>query len=355
MKSRRWLPSLCFAFLVSSHAMAADSAKVLRYVIPAAESGFDPVAVHDLYSSQVLASVFETLYTYDYLARPVKLVPKTAEALPTITDGGKTWTIRLKKGIYFAPDAAFNGKQRELTMADYAYSIKRLIDPALRSPWNWLVEGKIVGLDDLARRAKQSGKFDYSAKIAGLELIDRYTLRIRLHAPDYNLGQILAHTPTSAVAQEVIEKYRDSNGHAMANPVGTGPYLLSGWTRGAKMVLTANPDYRGFIWNFEPGNDPADIKIAAAMKGKKMPQIGRVEISVIPEDQSRWLAFQKGEIALFTLDGPLAPRALDNGTLRPELVLLLASWATLAPVIFFAMARLTGQTVFVSRYLLFTS
>ncbi|MEA5097498.1 MAG: ABC transporter substrate-binding protein [Burkholderiaceae bacterium] len=315
----RWL-LMCLALCLPLRLVqAADPAKVLRTAIAAAETGFDPVASHDLYSSQINASVFETLFTYDYLARPAKLVPLTAQSMPHISDGGKTWTIRLKKGIYFAPDPAFGSQRRELTMADYAYSLKRLIDPNLRSPWSWLVEGKIVGLDALARQAKTSGRFDYDAKIAGLEMPDRYTLRIRLNAPDYNLGQILAHTPTAAVAREAIEKYRDANGHAMANPVGTGPYRLTSWVRGAKMVLEANPGYRGFIWNFAPGSDPGDRKIVAAMKGKKMPQIGRIEINVLPEDQSRWLAFQNGEIDLFNLDGPLAPRALHNGKLRPEL------------------------------------
>ena len=315
----RWLLSFCIACAASFHTHAADPGKVLRTVIPAAETGFDPIATHDLYSSQVVRSVLETLYSYDYLARPAKLVPQTAEAMPQITDQGKTWTIRLKKGIVFADDPAFGGKPRELVMADYVYSLKRLIDPKLRSPWSWLLEGKIIGLDALARDAKISGRFNYDAKIAGLELLDRYTLRIRLTAPDHNLGHILAHTPTSAVAREVVEKYRDANGHVMANPVGTGPYQLTSWTRGAKIVLTASPSYRGFIWDFAPGADPEDGKIIAAMKGKAMPQIGRVEISVVPEDQSRWLAFQNGEIDLFNLDGPLAPRAILNGKLRPEL------------------------------------
>ena len=315
----RWLMIWIALCLPLRLAVAADPAKVLRTVIPAAETGFDPVASHDMYSSQVNASVFEALFTYDYLARPAKLVPLTAQAMPQITHGGTVWTIRLKKGIYFAPDPAFNGHRRELTMADYAYVLKRLIDPALRSPWSWLVEGKIVGLDALAQQAKKRGKFDYDARVAGLELVDRYTLRIRLNAPDYNLGQILAHTPTVAVAREVIERYRDENGRAMANPVGTGPYRLTSWQRGAKMVLVANPDYRGFVWDFAPGSDPQDKAIVAAMKGKTMPQVGRVEISVVSEDQSRWLAFQNGEIDLFNLDGPLAPRALENGRLKPEL------------------------------------
>ena len=68
--------------------------------------------------------IFETLLTYDYLARPAKLVPLTAEALPQITDNGKTYTIKLRKGIYFTPDPAFKGKKRELVAEDYVYSLQ---------------------------------------------------------------------------------------------------------------------------------------------------------------------------------------------------------------------------------------
>ena len=124
---------------------AADMNKVIRQVFPAAETGFDPAAAHDLYSATVEQAIFETLLTYDYLARPAKLVPLTAEAMPVVTDNGKTYTIKLRKGIYFAPDPAFKGKKRELIAEDYAYELKRLIDPRTRSPWTWLVEGKIVG------------------------------------------------------------------------------------------------------------------------------------------------------------------------------------------------------------------
>ena len=298
----------------------ADPSKVLRYVFVAAETGFDPAIGRDLYSAQVTQSIFETLYTYDYLARPAKVVPLTAEALPEVSPDGKTYTIRLKKGIYFYPDPAFNGQRRELTMADYVYSYKRLFDPKLASPHTWLFEGKIVGLDTFAAQARTSGRYDYDAPIAGFELLDRYTLRIHLTQPDFNMGMILAHDPTSAVAREVVQKYGDASGQVMSNPVGTGPYRLTNWVRGAKMVLEPNPEFRGATWNFEAGSDPEDQKIVSQMKGKKIPQIGRVEIAVMVEDQSRWLAFQDDQIDLFQLEGALAPKALIKGKLRPELV-----------------------------------
>ena len=305
--------------LAAGAAAAADPGKVIRYVFPAGEEGFDPAAAHDLYSGTVEQAIFETLLTYDYLARPAKLVPMVAEALPEVTDNGQTYTFRIRKGIYFTPDPAFKGVKRELVADDFAFSIKRLVDPAIHSPWTWLVEGKIVGLDEQAAKAKKTGKFDYGAKVAGLEIVDRYTLRIRLTQPDYNMSYVLAHEPTSAVAHEVIAAYGDEGGRVMANPVGTGAYHLVQWIRSSKIVLEANPDYRGFVWDFQPGADPDDKRIVAEMKGKKMPQIGRVEISIMEEDQSRLLAFQNGELDLMNMEGPLAPKVLNGGTLTPDL------------------------------------
>jgi oligopeptide transport system substrate-binding protein len=301
-------------------AAAADMNKVIRYVFPAGEEGFDPAAAHDLYSGTVEQAIFETLLSYDYMARPSKLVPLTAEALPQITDNGQTYTLRIKKGIHFTPDPAFKGVKRELVADDYVYSLKRLMDPAIRSPWAWLLEGKVVGLDEVAAKAKQAGnKFDYGARVPGLEAIDRYTLRIRLNQPDYNLSYVLAHEPTSAVAREVVAAYGDEGGRIMSNPVGTGPYKLAKWIRSSKIFLEANPDYRGFVWDFKAGSDPEDARIVAEMKGKQMPQIGRVEISIMEEDQSRLLAFQNGELDLMNMEGPLAPKVLNGGTLVPEM------------------------------------
>jgi ABC-type transport system substrate-binding protein len=83
-------------------------------------------------------------------------------------------------------------------------------------------------------------------------------------------------------------------------------------------VLEANPNYRGFTWDFT-SQDPADQKLVAQMKGKKMPQVGRVEVSVIEEDQARWLAFQNRELDIMNMEGPLAPQAIVDGKIKPEL------------------------------------
>jgi ABC-type transport system substrate-binding protein len=296
----------------------ADPAKVLRTVFPVAETGFDPAAARDLYSNAIVEAVFERLYGYDYLASPARIIPEAAAALPEISDDGLTYTIRLRKGLHFTPDPAFKGKERELQAKDFIYSLMRLMDPAIASSHRWLLEGKIIGLDELAEKARKTGKFDYDAIVPGLQASDPYTLKIRLHRPDYNLPMILAYTATSAVAREVVEKYCDGQGQVMANPVGSGPYRLTEWVRGSRMVLEANPGYREHYWDSDPGADPEKQKIARQMKGKRIPQIGKVIVQVILEDQSRLLAFQKNETDLFQLYGGLAPQVLQDGKLKPE-------------------------------------
>jgi ABC-type transport system substrate-binding protein len=101
----------------------ADPAKVLRTAIMIAETGFDPQAAQDFYSNTINSAIFDPPYEYDYLARPHRIVPRAAESLPEISADGLTWTIRIKKGVYFADDPVFKGKKRELTAHDYVYTI----------------------------------------------------------------------------------------------------------------------------------------------------------------------------------------------------------------------------------------
>ena len=308
----------CLLLCSASAFAAADPRKVVRDVFPVAETGFDPAAMHDLYSASIIRAIFETLYTYDYLARPSKIVPQTADGMPQITDDGRTYTVKLQRGIYFASDPVFGGRKRELTADDVVYSYKRIADPRLKSPWVFLLEGKFVGLDEEIAAAKKSGRFNYDKTIPGMEAVDRYTVRFRLKETDYNLPYVKAHETTALVAREVVEKYGESDGRTMGNPVGTGPYKLGQWVRSSKIVLEANPGYRGFTWDFK-AQQPGDDKLVAQMKGKKMPQVGRVEVYIMEEDQSRWLAFQNGELDIMNMEGPMAPNAIQDGKIKPEL------------------------------------
>ncbi len=125
---------------------------VLRYAFPIAETGFDPAQVSTCTRTSSRPNVFDTPLTYDYLARPVKVVPNTAEALPEISPDGLTWTLRIKKGIYFTDDPAFGGKRRELVAAGLSSTASSASTTrSWKSPQLYTVEGFIVGMDEHAR------------------------------------------------------------------------------------------------------------------------------------------------------------------------------------------------------------
>jgi ABC-type transport system substrate-binding protein len=296
---------------------AADPSKVIRVAYTSAEKGFDCARESDEFTGTLCDNIFDSLLQYDHLARPIKLQPRAAAAMPEVTDNGRTYTFRIKPGIYFTPDPAFEGRKRELIAADYVYSLKRFFDPKVRAQWAFLLDGKVAGAAALVEDAKRSGRFDYDRSIEGLQALDRYTLRIKLIEPDYNMLYILTMPATAAMAREVVERY----GEAFAeHPVGTGPYKLAGWRRSARVVLEANPDFREEYFHTEGGEDERDARIAAHLAGKRLPLVGRIEIFVIEEHQPRWLAFLNAEHDYIRpVPAEFIDVALPGGKLAPNL------------------------------------
>jgi len=304
----------------TSPVKSTDGNKVIRLAFPVAESGFDPHTVHDLYSAIVVDGIFDTVLTYDYLAEPAKLVPKITTEMPTVEEGGKLYTLKLKKGVYFAPHEVFGGKKRELTATDIAYTFKRHFDDSIKPVWRFLITDKIVGLNEWYEAGKKAGKLNWDAPVAGLEIVDPYTLKIHLTKPDYNFGYVLAHNGNAIVAREVIEKYPND---AQSHPVGSSAYYLKEWVRGQRMVLEKNPNWRGGTWDFKPsGKNAYDDVIVKAMKGKPIAIIDRVEIYPIEEEQSRWLAFKNQQLDVLNMPQSFIKQALPGGKLAPDLAAL---------------------------------
>ncbi len=307
--------------LACSSAAAQAPKKILRYAFPVAETGFDPAQISDLYSRTMAANIFDAPLTYDYLARPAKVKPQTAAAMPEISDGGKRFVFRIRPGIYFADDPAFKGVKRELVAADYLYSLKRHYDPKYKSPNLFQLENaKILGLSELRKKAiADKLPFPYDTPVEGLRLIDRYSFEIVLAQPAPRFYYLFAEgSVMGAVAREVIEAYPD---RAMEHPVGTGPFRLAEWKRSAKIVLERNPNYRDDLYDEEPAAGDADaVAIAAKLRGRKLPLVDRVEISIIEEVQPRWLAFLNGEHDLMDrVPNEFASVAIPNNKLAPNL------------------------------------
>ena len=293
-------------------AHAADPNKVLHVASFDIET-FDPQQFNDDPSFQVFTSIFEGLYEYDYLASPPRLAPVTAAGPPVVTDDGRTWTIRVTPGIYFTDDPAFGGKRRELVAADYVYSLKRWIDPNLRRGGAAVTADLFVGAREVVDAAAKPGaKFDYDRPIEGLRAPDRYTLQLRLTEPNVPVTE--DNLVRGAVAREVVEA---AGGDIRARPVGTGPYKLREWRQGSKVILDANPDYRPI--RFPESSDPSRAALVRSMKGKTLPQVGVVDISLIDEDSVRLLEFEKGGLDYIVVRGEPATRLMVKGKLKPEL------------------------------------
>ena len=88
----RLLLVLAFAFALP-WSYATDPGKTLRVVFSIAETSFDPQFASDAASDSVIANIYDSMLHYDYLARPVKLVPRALEAMPVIEDGGKPYVF----------------------------------------------------------------------------------------------------------------------------------------------------------------------------------------------------------------------------------------------------------------------
>ena len=230
----------CAALLLAPTAFAADVNKVLRVAAFDADT-LDPHQYNDDPSFQIIMAIFEPLYEWDYLASPPRLSPLTAAGPAEVADGGKTWTMRVKPGIFFTDDPAFKGKPRELIASDYVYSYKRWLDPNLRRGGSTILTDLIVGARTVVDAARSSGKFDYDRPIEGLKALDRYTLQLKLNEPNYpNIEDLIGFI--GAAAREVVEA---AGGDIRARPVGTGPYQLKEWKRGSRAVRRASAIWRG--------------------------------------------------------------------------------------------------------------
>ncbi|MCD0421028.1 ABC transporter substrate-binding protein [Rubrivivax sp. JA1024] len=311
---------------VHAAAPAADGGrKILRVAFTTAETGFDPAQISDLYSRTVTPHIFEALYRYDHLARPVKIRPLTAAGMPEVSADYKVWTVKLQPGIYYADDPAFKGKKRELVAQDYVYAFLRTADPANRSQlWSWVETFNIAGLAEYRRDVvAQKTRFDYDHVIPGIRALDRHTIRFTLSEPSPRfLENLTASDLLGGIAREVVEFYGDK---IAEHPVGTGPFKLKQWRRSSLIVLERNPDFREMHYDAEPAADDAEGQaILARLKGRRIPMIDEVRISIIEEEQPRWLAFLNGQIDMLagqygSVPGSFVNVAMPNGHVAPNL------------------------------------
>ncbi len=191
----------------------------------AAPTTFDPAMVEDGTTIDMLQQVFEGL---------VQWTPKNtlAPALATgwtIGNGGRTYTFHLRPGVRFQDGTP-------VTAQDVYFSLRRALDPKLASPVTGYLSD-IVGADAVA--------YGKAATLTGVKVLDPETVAITINAPrpywiytlTYPTGYVVS--PQEARPDSVLTDAQVAAG------AGTGPFRLTRYDKGARVLLAANPAYWG--------------------------------------------------------------------------------------------------------------
>jgi ABC-type transport system substrate-binding protein len=183
-------------------------------------NSLDPILGYNVAAWQGLMNLYRGLMIFE----GDKAVPDMADGAPEISADGLVYTFKIKPGIKF-----HNG--REVEASDFQYSLNRVLDPEWASWANYYLIS-IAGAQDV---------IDGNAKEAsGIEVVDKYTLRITLAAPDMTFLNVLALPNNWVVPKEEVEKWgTDFEKH----PVGTGPFMLKEYVPGEKVVFVRNPNF----------------------------------------------------------------------------------------------------------------
>jgi ABC-type transport system substrate-binding protein len=291
--------SFLFSGCGPQKSQTVNSGEIVSYSSTSRIRGLDPGITGEVSSSMAISRLYEGLLQYDYLARPYKVIPLLAEAMPDISADGLVYTFRIRKGIYFHDDPCFaDGKGRELVAEDFAYSFKRVADVKNASSGFWAFNNRIKGINDFHEASKGKEPTDYDMQVEGLKALDKYTLQITLTEPYPQLLYILAMHYSFAVPREAVEYY----GKSFANhPVGTGPYELVEWRRNSRIEFLRSPKWAetGRVETYTSEGTP-EQEAAGLLKdaGRPVPFVDRVVQYVIDDSTTAWMMFLSGQLGV---------------------------------------------------------
>ncbi|GAA3895439.1 ABC transporter substrate-binding protein [Streptomyces gulbargensis] len=195
------------------------------------------------------SKIFDGLLAFD---ADMKLRPALAAELPRISDGGLTYTYTLRDGVTFSDGVPFTAK-------DVVFTYRTILDPKTNNPSR-------TELDALK----------------SVEAVGDDTVVFRLKYPYAPFAERTLH----AIAPEHVAAKQDVNtGAFTTKPIGTGPYVLTGWSKGEKLTFKANPSY----WNGAPA-------------------VKKFTMAIIKDDDVRATRLRAGD-----LDGAILPPNLAAG------------------------------------------
>ena len=336
-------------FLLSKDTGEKHKGKIVyRLTYGADIKSVDPATCGDDLSQVIQSNVYEGLYIYHYLKRPLEVIPQLAQSMPEVSPDGMTYTIHLKPGVLYHRNACF-GKDpsgqhtwntRTVTARDFILCFKRVADYHINTGLAWaFTANRIVGLDAYREKTRLYRIGDYSRydmDVEGLKALDSLTLQIRLTAPFPQFIYVLSMQVFAPIPREVVDYWltSESDGHGgrralpvhERNPeimepeqvVGTGPYLLDEMKRKWKIRLVRNPEFRPDFYPSEGEGPTKDYPGDSAMglladAGKRVPFIDEIDYRYVDEQYTSWMLFLSKQ-----LDAAGIPRETFDAVVRPD-------------------------------------
>ncbi|MCW5849987.1 MAG: peptide ABC transporter substrate-binding protein, partial [Anaerolineae bacterium] len=183
----------------------------------------------------VVMLAFENLLTLDAQG---KLIPAAAEALPQVSPDGLVYTFKLRDGLKYSDGQPLRAK-------DFEYGWKRHLDPQTASPaanYGYAIKGaQAFNTADPAKVGKE--ELQKLRDAVGVKALDERTLQFTLEKPAAYFPSVLTTSNGLPTRQDIVEK----GGEKWTEPatyIGNGPFVLSEWEHGVKLVFTPNKNYR---------------------------------------------------------------------------------------------------------------
>ena len=240
-------------------AMADNSDGFLRILCKEDPETLDVQLTTDSYS--IPLNCFDRLVEIETVDGAPQIVPGLADAWE-ISEDGLDYTFHLHEGVTF-----HNGDL--LTADDVVFTVERMMDPATLAS-NTDVFERVEGAMECLRGETEG--------VSGVTAADDLTVKFHLVEPcDFFLSMLA--TPAGSIYNRESTEGVDNFGTDPAVCFGTGPFQVTEWTLGNRVVMKANPNYfRG------------------------APQIDGVIMSIVPDENTMRMEFAKGNADVFDFD-----------------------------------------------------
>lgn len=231
-----------------------------------------PHNITDAYSYRVASQVYEGLFKFDDTT--LEVTEGLVEEFD-VDDTGTEYTFKLHEGVYFHDDECFpGGKGREMTAEDVAYCFTRLCTKHPNNQnFSAIFQGVLKGADKYYN-ASANGTPDFD--IEGIEVVDKYTIKLNLVAPNALLTTNLARPACFIYPKEAEDTYGID---MRIKAVGTGPFVLSNVEENISIILNKNENY----WRKDEF-------------GNQLPFLEAVSIQFINNKKTELFEFKKGNL-----------------------------------------------------------